>query len=202
MSPSVRIWTWAANCRGMLVATGLLALALSAGQARAADDGKGILRLELNGELGPISPPAPNIGWVYSHYDAHVGRRVWAIYQGDNQFSIAMAPGSCQPARLFGFSALSRDAVELLRRRDPKLAEEVSREGTEVFLKLGVDQRWTLTRTKVPLIFNEETGERWEMQFGKYRPIMHLGGYSWARRGDGYTPVYSDTLGFADWCDE
>lgn len=200
MSASLPIRAAAANCRGLFLAAGLLGLALSAGAACAADDGQGVLKLELGGNLVPV--PGPNIGWVYSHYDSHLDRRVWALYEGNGRFSIAMGAGSSQPARAFGYSSLSRDAIELLRRRDPKLAEEVSREGTEVFLKLGANQRWTLTRTKVPLIYNDETGERWEMQFGKYMPVGHMGGFSWARRGNGYTPVYSGPWVVGEWCDE
>jgi hypothetical protein len=114
---------------------------------------------------------------------------VWAIFEGDGRFSIAMDPGSTQPARRFGFTIAPREAIELLRQRDPKLAEEVTREGTEVFFKLHPDQKWRLTRTTVPLIYNEQSGERWELQFGKYRPISHLDGYSWRRNGDRYVPA-------------
>jgi hypothetical protein len=159
------------------------------------DDGRGILRLELStGNSVALLPEGPMPGDVYSHYDASVGRRVWAIYEGNGKFGMAMGPGSAQPAkRIFGLKTDVRDnreALDLLRARDPKLYEEVSREGTIVFLKLHADQRWRLTRTTVPLIYNEASGERWELLTDRYIPVGHLGGYSWRRAGDRFVPSY------------
>jgi hypothetical protein len=161
--------------------------------AGAADDGRGILRLEITtGELAPLTSTGAIPGDVYSHYDTSIGRRVWAIYEGQGRFGIAMGAGSAQPARRFGLAADFRDmkdAVELLRRRDPKLAEEVVREGTIVFFKLHPDQTWRLTRTSVPVVYNEESGERWELLSETYIPVGHLGGFSWRRVGDRFVPA-------------
>jgi hypothetical protein len=169
----------------------LSVVCLSVDAACAQDDGRGTLRLDVaTGEPLPVGAPGPIPGDIYNHFDASINRRVWAIYEGEGRFSIAMDPGSAQPARRFGFTIAPKEAIELLRQRDPKLAEEVTREGTEVFFKLHSDQRWRLTRTTVPLIYNEQTGERWEFQMGKYRPVSHLEGYSWRRKGDRYTPDY------------
>ena len=173
-----------------LLAGVLASAALLVNAAHAQGDGQGILRLDVaTGELKPVPAPGPIVGDVYNHFDDSIGRRVWAIFEGDGRFSIAMDPGSAQPARRFGFTIAPKEAIELLRQRDPKLAEEVTRDGTEVFFKLYPDQQWRLTRTGVPLIYNEQSGERWELQFGKYLPVRHLEGYSWRRNGNRYVPA-------------
>ncbi len=178
-----RYLSFAMVCCGVVLASTLQ-------PARATEDDTGVLRLDVTtGELVPAPPNQRKVGFIYNYYDARLGRHVWAHLEANGQFGLAMGAGSAQPTRLFGFSSVSPEDMKLLRARDPKLAEEVSREGTEVFFKLHADQRWRLTRTAVPFIYNDETGERWELQFGRYMPVEHLGGFAWRREGDRYVPV-------------
>jgi hypothetical protein len=173
---------------GLFLATALcLATAAPcwAAQAGEPDNLSDILHVDLiTGRLLPTPKADLHVGNIYNYYDANSGRRLWAALGPDGRYGMAMSPGSAQSARLFGFTALNQEQIGVLRKRDPKLAEEVSRDGTEVFLQLSDDNHWRLTRTTVPIIFNADSGVRWEFQFGRYIPVGDGRGYSWQRVGN------------------
>jgi len=188
-------WTW----RPLLA----LSLALAAswsigGSVSLADDGLGVRKLDpATGGTVPIVGEKPRRGIIYSHFDEQLNQRVWAHYLGDGRFGVALGPNSTQPAKLFDLRLEPKAAMDLLRRWDPKLAEDVSRDSTEIFLKLAPDQRWRVWRTTVATIYDAQTGNRFEQQFGHYIPVGHVRGYVFRPNGEVYAPVPGPELGIS-----
>ena len=172
-----------------LALTVALGIAGAAGSVRA-DDGKGYFKVdpESGGTL-PIKVDELHRGKIYSHFDEQLGRRVWAPFLGYGRFGVALGPTTTQPTAAFEFNLTTNDALEILRRWDPKVAADAVREGATVFLKLGDDQRWRLTRTSVATIYIAESGYRFEKQFQDYVPIGHTYGYRWRIEGQKFVPL-------------
>lgn len=157
-----------------------LAFALGVAGVSRADDGKGYFKVDPEtGGMLPVKADALHRGKIYSHFDERLNRRVWSPYLGYGQFGIAFGVTSTQPTASFDFNISSNEALDILRRWDPKVAADAVREGTTIYLKLSEDQRWRLTRTSVATIYDPQTGYRFEKQFLDYVPIGHYYGYRW-----------------------
>ena len=88
----------------------------------------------------------------------------------------------------FDLRMTDEEAKQALKNIDPKLAFEVSTEvGIKVFLRLEADNTWKLVRTKsVSSIYDLETDLRWEKQWNRYLPVIHLCGDNWQYRDGSY----------------
>jgi hypothetical protein len=154
-----------------------------------ADDGKGFFKVDpqTGGPLA-IKADALHRDKIYSHFDAGLNRRVWAIYLGYGQFSTPLGPTSTQPSAAFEFVfASNQEATDTLRKWDPKMADAV-REGATVFLKLSENQRWRIARTGVATFYDAENGYRFEKVFANYVPVGHTYGYRWELNGEKFIP--------------
>ena len=133
------------------------------------------------GELIPVTPAELRPGHIYSHYNDRLGRQVWSICRPDKTFWNALASGSCQAVHLFEWDVKTagdeKAALDRLKDINRGVYDQVTQEGAAVFLELGRDGRWTLTRTSVPTALDAETGMRWEWQFGRYIPARRTSDY-------------------------
>ena len=149
---------------------------------------QGVFRLEPPNKLIPVPPSELKPGVVYLHDSPRLGRQVWSFLQADGQFWHAFGPGTTMAIEQFDLRMTDEDAKEALKKIDPKLAFEVtSSVGIKVFLRLESDNTWKLVRTKsVASIYDIETDQRWEKQWDRYLPVVHICGDTWQYRDGGY----------------
>lgn len=155
-----------------------------------------IYRLEPPSKLVPVSADELKPGVIYLHDDPHVGRPVWSFVQDNGRFWHAFGPGTTQALIHFDLQMTEDEALETLRKIEPKLAFEVTNEGARVFLRLQADNTWKLVRiNSVPSIFDLETNQRWEQQWGRYLPVTHNCGDTWAyRNGQYWAPNWDESM--------
>jgi hypothetical protein len=136
------------------------------------------------GELIPVTAAELRPGNIYSHYSERLGRQVWSICGPDKKFWNAFGAGTCQGVHLFEWeermdAKQQEAALDRLKKLNPGVYEQYVQEGSPVFLELGRDGRWTVTRTSIAAINDAETGGRWEWQFGRYIPARRTSDYGW-----------------------
>jgi hypothetical protein len=155
-----------------------------------------IYRLEPPSKLVPVGVNELKPGVIYLHEDSRAGRQVWSFVQANGQFWHAFGPGTTQALVHFDLRMTEEEALEELRKIDPKLAFNVTNQGTRVFLRLQADNTWKLVRTSsVPSIFDLETNQRWEMQWDRYLPVTHNCGDTWAYRdGQYWAPQWDESM--------
>jgi hypothetical protein len=171
-----------------ILLTIIAALSVSVVAGAPATDGstteRQMLKLDImNRKYVPVTRDELQPGHIYSHYSAELGRQVWSICKEDKTFWHALAAGSCQPVHLFDWNVQTIEeeklAKEELRKANPGIARQVTQEGAAIFLELHPDGHWRLTRTSVPSVYDAQTGERWEWQFGRYIPVHRTSDYGW-----------------------
>jgi hypothetical protein len=142
-----------------------------------------IYRFDPSTKLIPVPQSELKPGMIYRHYSSQLGRMVWSYLKEDRTFWHAFGPGTTQPVTEFDFRATDEQIVDALKKIDPKLAFDVTSQGSKVFLRLEPDETWKLVRTNsVPSILNAESGERWEFQWDRYVPVVHVCGNYWQYR--------------------
>jgi hypothetical protein len=175
-----------------------LAIGLSAGSNRLAaaapsEDHQDVLRLDpVNDRYVPVPPAERKVGYIYSHFDPQLQRRVWAIFEGNGAFSVAMGAGSIYPAFRLDVRTTVAEATMALRRIAPRLAEAIAKPGgtARVYVRLGADNQWELYGPfGLESFFNPDTGRRWEKHGRDYIPIVHTTGYRWTVRRGRYVPA-------------
>jgi hypothetical protein len=151
-----------------------------------------IYRLEPSSKLVPVAADELKPGVIYLHDDSQ-GKPVWSFVQSGGQFWHAFGPGTTQALVHFDLRMTEEEALNELRKIDPKLAFNVTNQGARVFLRLQPDNTWKLVRTNsVPSIFDLETNQRWEMQWNHYVPVTHNCGDRWAYRDGQYWATHCD----------
>lgn len=146
-----------------------------------------IFRLEPPNQLMPVARDELKPGVIYLHDSPRLGRQVWSFVQSNGEFWHAFGPGTTQSVDHFAFPMTDEETLEALRKIDSKLAFDVSSKGSKIFLRLEADNTWKLVRTNsVPSIYDLETSERWEKQWGRYLPVVHMCGETWEHREGGY----------------
>ena len=160
------------------------------------DDGRDVRRFDpVNDRYVAVPADELRIGFIYSHFNQRLSRRVWAFYQGDGRFSIALGEGSIQPVYRLDIRATQPEAAQALRRIAPRMAEVIEKlGGGAVWGRIDAENEWELYGVfGVPTIFNPETGRRWEMQGSEYIPVSHWSGYRWRVQDGKFVPVTSTT---------
>jgi hypothetical protein len=179
-----------------------LALAVLAGFALparlAADELQGapygpevILRWDPVGKtLLPIVPEQMKVGCIYNHFSQRLHRRVWSYLQADRQFWNAYGPGTVQEVTRLDLAAPLEERTKQLSTAEKDLVQEASSRGRTVFVKLDADNRWTFDHTAgiLAVIYDVETGMRWERHHVCYIPVVHVCGDCWGYAADRYFP--------------
>jgi hypothetical protein len=146
-----------------------------------------VFRLEPPNKLVPVGKDELKPGVIYLHHSPSLGRQVWSFLQANGEFWHAFGPGTTQTVDHFDFRMTDEERTEALTKIDPKLAFDVSSTGAKVFLRLETDNTWKLVRTNsVPSIYDLETSQRWEKQWDRYLPVVHICGDTWEHRDGGY----------------
>ncbi len=157
------------------------------------EDHRDVLRLDpVNDRYVPVPPEERKVWYIYSQVDPRLQRRVWAIYQGNGAFSVAMGEGSIFPAYRLDIRATVAEATMALRRIAPRLAEAIAKPGgtARVYIRLDADNEWELYGPfGLESIFNPDAGLRWEKHGRDYIPIGHTTGYRWTVRRGRYVPA-------------
>ena len=161
------------------------------------EGGRNVRRFDpVNDRYVAVPADELRIGFIYSHFDQRLDRRVWAFYQGDGRFSIALGEGSIQRVYRLDIRATQAEAVQALRRIAPRMAEAIEKPGGggSVWGRINADNEWELYGVfGVPSIFNPETGRRWAKQGREYIPVSHTSGYRWRAQDGKLVPVTSTT---------
>ena len=155
-----------------------------------------VFRLEPPNKLVPVPREELKPGVIYLHDSPRLGRRVWSFLQANGEFWHAFGPGTTQTVDQFDFRMTADETTEALKKIDPKLAFEVSSSaGAKVFMRLDKDNSWKLVRKgSVSSIYDLETDQRWEKQWDRYLPVVHISGDTWEYREGAYQAPH-----WADW---
>lgn len=149
---------------------------------------RGIFRLEPPDKLVEVDAADLKPGIVYLHYSQKFDRQVWSFLQASGEFWHAFGPGTTMSIDHFDLRMTEEEALDALRKIDPRFAFQIrSSAGAKVFLRLGPDNTWKLVRTtSVTSIFDLETRQRWERQWDRFMPVVHLCGDDWEFRDGTY----------------
>ena len=149
---------------------------------------RGIFRLEPPDQLVAVGNDELKPGVVYLHHSKTLNRQVWSFLQASGEFWHAFGPGTTMTIDHFDLRMSEEEALNALKKIDPRLAFAVtSSAGAKVYLRLEADNSWKLVRTtSVASIFDLETNERWEKQWDRFLPVVHICGDTWEFRDGGY----------------
>jgi hypothetical protein len=172
------------------VAALLCSFAAYAAAQTAAAERDSILRFDpVRQELVPIGKNELKKGHVYNHYNPRLGRRVWSYVQNNGAFWHALGEGSTIEAWRFDIRGEPDELLGELTRRDPVLARRVQGRVRTVRFYLNAEDKWIEAGTsRVPSLFDVETGHRWEDHWGRYIPVRSLSGYRWTTVDGRYVP--------------
>jgi len=166
---------------------------LEATAEQPADDLRGVLRYDpMTDTLVPVPADEIKIGHVYNHFSRRLNRRVWSYVQDNGRFWFAFGEGTIQEAWRLDIRAAREERWERLEQIDPDLAHVLQRRGqNRVFLRLDGNGEWVLAGSaSMPVIFNAETGRRWEKHFDNYIPVSSgPGRYLWEVREGKFVPA-------------
>ena len=207
ISPSIRI-AFVCLAAGIVALGGMGWAACVVGAEDPAQDKGTIFRYDPlhhlrgapdRGPLVPISEQEARPGAVYSHFDARLNRRVWAIYQGDGKFWHALGGDTAQPAPALdvrmpkiGEETWTNEAswVNLVK-ADRDLLRDLAREPGWVYFSLDKNGSWQLNRdARHATVYDVETQYHWEWSAGQYvRTSSAPFAYRWRFVDGRYVPV-------------
>jgi len=152
----------------------------------AAGDQRGLLRYNpIYETLDPIDRGSIKPGYVYSHFDQKLGRRVWSYLKQDGTFWNALGEGTTIEGWRFDVQDPEKVTREL-EKINPRLEEEINK-ARPVRFRLQADGGWEMIGTQaVQSVFDAETGHRWEKHGDRYRAVRSTWGYRWQPQGGGY----------------
>jgi hypothetical protein len=194
--------------RKAVVVLGLAACALGAGRMAAAQDasvaapavGQDVVQRfdPINNRIVDVPPAEIKPGFLYNHYHAGLGRRVWSVATPDGGFLYAMAPGSVQPARALDLRATEQQLRTELIQREPELAKLLDIRGGTASVRLTPNETWeVVAQPTISSVFDLETGRRWEWHGRRRVAVVHTYGYEWTLVDGRFMPsvVYAGAPG-------
>jgi hypothetical protein len=188
-----RAWVATATALAVISLQMISAQPLSGQSPQNADDGRGILRFDpVGNRLIPVRAEELKAGYIYSHFNQRLNRRVWSYVQTGGKFWHAFGERTTQEAWRLDIRASMGEQMDKLAELAPGLYEKLRYAGEgRVFVRLTSEGRWVIAEDAMfPTIYDAETGRRWERHTGKYIPVSSgPWRYQWVVHDGRYVPA-------------
>jgi hypothetical protein len=146
-----------------------------------AADKTSIFRFDpFQNKLVPVPVADLKPGYLYNHFNATLGRRVWSLAVRGGGFLYAMGPGSTQPGNRLDLRGTLQQRTQLLEAEAPSLADTIRRQGGGAFIRLNATEQWELVPfTTIASVYDLEDGRRWEWHGDRRVAVLHTYGADW-----------------------
>jgi len=137
--------------------------------------------------LLPVDSDHIKPGNIYNHFSQRQGRYVWAYAMKGGGFSYALGMDSTELPGNFDLVTSRRQTQELVEAEAGPWAKRSQRDGKQIMVRLGVDEKWKVVRGRsIRSHFDIDSGHRWEWHGNRKVAILNTQGQLWGHDGKKY----------------